>query len=320
MRSDRRIEWLGYLLNAFDYQRTFYVIGAGASAGLIPMTSQLRQGIIGRYLGFGSFPAEIQQHDHVFDRIVGGLHEVTEPIKYEMLLRLNSSAVYAIAAQALTPAGLPSSIPQYELFQLVRKPATLFCLNVDGLLARFSDGHVLLEPHGRLPVKVMRSPEWDDLIDALLMYGLDCPRIPGLLLPQPEPRTITSGEAYRRAIELFAGAKFVVLIGYSFGLFGKSFDDFETLHFLCDLLKFYRNNVVIVDPWPNCIAGSIDEATNRRPAAVLRVCWNHMARALLEAKAKYQGTNFSELSAVARQILYRHDELLAITSASSGHG
>ena len=309
MKSDRRVEGLGRLLRAFDHQHTFYVIGAGASAGIIPMTSQLRSSIVERYLSFGSFPLEIQDHDYVFQRIVGDPAITDAPNEYSMLMRLNSPAVHAMVAQELTPACFSRSIPQYEIFRSVKKPGTFFSLNVDGLLAQYCRGHVLLEPHGRIPVKVVRSPMWDEIIDALLMYGFKSPTIPGLLLPQPEPRTITSGDAYRKAIRLMPSAKFVVLIGYSFGLFQDLIDDFETFEFICELMKFYHKDIIVVDPRPDFISNSIEVATNCRPPTGLKVRWNHLARAIEEFKEKFPGTEFSSLAGSARKILYRHDEL-----------
>ena len=55
MREDKRKNGLSVLFDAFDYPLSFYVLGAGASAGIAPLTAQFKANIVNRFLSFGSF-------------------------------------------------------------------------------------------------------------------------------------------------------------------------------------------------------------------------------------------------------------------------
>lgn len=243
MRQDRRKKGLAILLDAFDCPFSFYVLGAGASAGIVPMTAQLRENIVNRFISFGSFPAESFQHDDVFLRVIGHAKDYPDFYTSWKLQHLYPSAVHAMVINELTPPDYIEEAHAYEIFMLIKRPSTIFNMNVDGMAEMYCVGHYLLEPHGRVPVELVRSPFWDFYIDALLDYGFNVKEIPGLILPTPEPYHVTSTPAYSKAALLIKQARFVLFIGYSFGYFDKtqSFDDFETFEFFRELLRHYRN-------------------------------------------------------------------------------
>jgi len=182
-------------------------------------------------------------------------------------------------------------------------------MNVDGIAATYCIGHYLLEPHGRVPTKLVRSPLWEELIDALLEFGFKAPEIPGLLLPQPEPIHITSHSAYLHAVSLFEAAKFVVFIGYSFGLFRDSFDDFDTFEFFRDLLRRCPKEVLVLSPNPEFVGNAIEHASGQIKVHFLPLYWNHLYRAIKEIRYTYWTNSFTKLSNLTEEILYRHDEL-----------
>lgn len=314
MRTDRRQKGLSLLLEAFECSYSFYVLGAGASAGIVPMTAQLRDNIVNRFISFGSFPAETFQHDHIFLRVIGDSNDFGNLYTSALLKHLYPSAVHAMVIKELTP---PKSIKEaysYEIFLLIKKPSTIFNMNVDGLAEIYCIGHYLLEPHGRVPIELVHSQFWDEYIDALLDFGFDIHEIPGLILPKPEPIHVTSLPAYSKATSLIEPAQFVIFIGYSFGYFEKSesYDDFETFEFFRDLLRHYRHHrkdILIISPNPEMIGSAIEEAACLLNVSSMAFYWNYLCQAIKEILHKYKLRQFSKLKPLIGLILYRHDQL-----------
>jgi len=182
-------------------------------------------------------------------------------------------------------------------------------MNVDGLAARYCTGHYLLEPHGRVPIKLIHSPIWEAHIDDLLWFGFKALEIPGLLLPQQEPIHITSRESYKKAILLFPHAAFIVFIGYSFGLFNETFDDLETFEFFRDLLRYSSKEVVVLCPDPEFIGNAIQESACLLKIHLVNLYWNHLCQAIKEVIFFYRCKQFQKLKSLINIILYRHDQL-----------
>lgn len=59
------------MLNEAFLEKSFYILGAGASAGVIPMTHQQGELILDRHLKFGSYSASEIELDQQAKRIVG---------------------------------------------------------------------------------------------------------------------------------------------------------------------------------------------------------------------------------------------------------
>ncbi len=275
------------------------------------MTLELRQKIINRFFSFGLYRSDPCQPDEVFHRVIGDPDKYadSDPFKSALIRRLYPSAVHAMVIKELTPPIVIENISSYEIFSFIRKPSTIFSMNVDGLAARYCNGHYLLEPHGRVPAKLIRSHYWDELINDLMEYGFNVPKIPNLLLPEPEPVHITSLKAYSNAVSLLQLSNIIIFIGYSFGFFRESFDDFETFEFFRQLLKDYRKDVLVLSPTPEFIKNAIEEATKSRNINLLPLYWNHLCQAIKETIITYQCKCFDKLKCCIKEILYRHDTL-----------
>jgi len=315
MRQDRRKYWLEVLFDAFEYPLSFYILGAGVSAGIVPMTAQLRENIINRFNSFGSFPAESFQHDDVFLRVIGDSKDSPDIFTSWKLKHLYPSAVHAMVIKELTPSGSIEEAHAYEIFKLIKRPSTVFNMNVDGLAGIYCNGHYLLEPHGRVPIELVRSPFWDRYIDALLDYGFSIREIPGLILPMPEPYHMTSAPAYSKATGLLKKARFVLFIGYSFGYFNpaQSYDDFETFEFFRELLRHYkshRKNILIISPNPEMIGNAIEESICSSNVHIMPFYWNYLCQAIKESIYEFKLRRFNDLKSLTSKILYRHDQLV----------
>src|SRR3954466_3636119 len=64
------------LLVAMSTPGTFYVLGAGASFGLVPTTAELRRIVKSRYSSVGSFPASKALRSEMYDRVIGDTRDI----------------------------------------------------------------------------------------------------------------------------------------------------------------------------------------------------------------------------------------------------
>ncbi|MCX5814555.1 MAG: hypothetical protein NT178_18735 [Proteobacteria bacterium] len=290
---------------------TFYLLGAGASAGMVPLTRELKKTVVTRYRSFGMYPVERVEPDPVFERVIGDPTEGTDQITAALLRYLFPSAVHAMVLQQLSPPQNAPLADQYGLFLRAAKPSTFFNMNVDGLARRYCLGHYVLEPHGRIPPALVRSPRWDEVIDALLEFGFAAPQIPGVLLPQPEPITITSRAAYLAARPLFYAGRYFVIIGYSFGKSSQhdTFDDIETFEFFRELLRSTGKTVLVLSPEPGFVGFLCREAMRRSSVHELAVYWDHLSAAVSCVFRDSGLTDFASLSDMTSEVLYQYDRL-----------
>jgi hypothetical protein len=311
MRTDKRHTTLRILFEALGISHTFYLLGAGASAGLVPLTRELKKAIVARYRSFGLYPGERVGPDPVFERVIGDPADGTDHITAALLPYLFPTALHAMVLQQLA---LPSNtliVDQYVLLSLAAKPSTFFNMNVDGLARRYCPGHYVLEPHGRIPPKLVRSSRWNKLIDVLLEFGFRAPKPPGVLLPQPEPISITDRTAYSAARTLFHTGRYMVVIGYSFGKSARhdTFDDVETFEFFRELLRGTGKTVLVLSPEPEFVGYLCREAMRKDSVHELPVYWNHLSTAILFALKSSGGSGPALLSDIASEVLYEYDRL-----------
>jgi hypothetical protein len=313
MRIDKRHTQLRLLFQALGMMHTFYLLGAGASVGIIPLTRVLKKKIVVRYRAFGMYPAETMNPDPVFERVIGDPREGTDPITIALLRHLFPSAVHAMVLQHLAPAPRSPLVDQYGVFLLAAKPSTFFNMNVDGLARQYCLGHYVLEPHGRIPPELVHSPRWDELIDILLEFGFRAPQIPDVLLPQPEPVTVTSRAAYSAARKLFSFGRYVVIIGYSFGRSSQleTIDDVETFEFFRELLRRSGKTLLVLGPDPAFVAHLCREVMRRNNVHEIPVYWNHLSAAISCVLRNSGQRDFSCLSGMTSEVLYQYDRLCA---------
>ena len=181
-------------------------------------------------------------------------------------------------------------------------------MNIDSVARYFVSawGHRLLEPHGAVQADVVRSDGWAELIEDAFIYEIDWQPFPDVLLPQPEPVTITQGLSYQAAIKLFPLSRIMTIIGYSFGAFNGSYDDWETFNFLRDLLRYHPQELLVIDPEPGEVMENVQSAGNLNHPLSLPVNWNCLAEAMMELLPRGEKMSRHDLYS---HILYRHDEL-----------
>jgi len=210
------------LFEALKMKNNFYVLGAGVSAGIIPLTNEIRDKVIPDFLSRGSYSPDIHDHDETYKRIIGENRKYDDPLIEEIVGKMPPAFLQAATVTHLVPLAVRAVPSQYAIFSFACSPSTFFSMNLDGLARRFCTGHVVLEPHGTIPISLVRSEAWQEIRNGSVDYDIDLPDFGDALLPQSEPRNITSRTAYDRAIKLFPLARYLVMIGYSFGKFKNS--------------------------------------------------------------------------------------------------
>jgi hypothetical protein len=302
------------LFEALKMRYSFYVLGAGASAGIIPLTNEIGDKIICDFINRGSYSIDFRAYDKTYKRIIGEDRKYDDLLIEEIVGKMPLAFLQTATVTYLTPLALRETPSQYTIFSFARSPSTFFSMNVDGLARRFCIGHIVLEPHGRIPISLVRREDWQLIMDGIVDYNIDFPKFHGVLLPQPEPRNITSRVAYDRAIKLFPLAHYLVIIGYSFGKFKNSIDDYETFEFFRDLLKYHPKPVIIIDPQPEKIVGLVQESINRKDVYSIPAYWNALTRAVFETACRFKCRNVANLLYLKREILYSYEQYCDINN------
>jgi hypothetical protein len=129
MRIDKRHVQLRILFQALGMMYTFYLLGAGASAGVVPLTRELKRAVVTRYRSFRMYPVERMEPDPVFERVIGDPTEGTDQITGALSRHLFPSAVHAMVLQQLALPQKAPLVDQYGLFLRAAKPSTFFNMN-----------------------------------------------------------------------------------------------------------------------------------------------------------------------------------------------
>jgi len=300
--------------------KTFYVLGAGASFGLVPTTAQLRTRVKSRYWALGSFPASHGLRTEMFQRVIGSIRDAVDvdhgedPYSPSNLAEAFLSTIQPEVLDTIVRLELAVPIarvapPQYDVFNASQR-GTIFSFNLDGLARAYcSRRHVVLEPHGRIERELLRSPwfleNWEDLASV----DLGVPNLVPKVLLRPEPHRLIESEVYRAAMQLFEDAPRVVFVGYSFSRFQSGRDDDASLYFFGELLRRHPKPVLIVDPAPDEVADLLSHAARRDLAIPLAAKWDLLSAAILIAVLESGYARIHHRSAKTYEVLRRYHAL-----------
>lgn len=264
---------------------TFYVLGAGASYGLVPLTQQIRRIIQNEYHKTGTYPTSPAPQSTLHERIIGPIPQY-ESDDYDYLLRYIPYATL----DALTQLALyvpPHQIvpPQYAVFNVFGSPSTIFNFNLDGLAYLYcGHRHIVFEPHGRVDREWIEHKEYRELLNATTMYRVRIPHLWPKQLPSPEPMGITANWNYAMARQFFKLAPAVVIIGYSFGRHFDSFDDMQSFNFMVDLIKTWPKPTFVVSPNPEELVEILRDGVSSYNVFGLPLRWELLSKIVI-AKA-----------------------------------
>lgn len=274
------------LVWAMSQPRAFYILGAGASYGLIPVTQQMRAGIKRNYLEAGIFPVSRTPRTALHDRVVG--KPVREAADWNEML-LQNIPVGALELFVQRELYLPIediAPPQYAIFDAVGTPATIFNFNLDGLASLFcSAKHVVLEPHGRGDWFWFKDESnYEYWREATTAFDVRLPVIIPKLLPSPEPNEIVSSLPYQVARRLFRLAPAVLIVGYSFANWNGRRDDSASWNFLIRLLKRYPKTAFVISPFPEELTATLQEKLSSSNVVGVSIFWETFATVLLAGR------------------------------------
>ncbi len=274
-------EAIDSLLPSLALQPSFFILGAGSSYGLVPTTPELRERIKKAYWSVGSFPVSPVEPTPLMRRVIGSFQGPPWDIAEAVLSSIRPWTLEALVQQALhLPTGSPIP-PQYSVFGVVPSPAFIFNYNVDGLATTYCGSrHAVLTPHGTIDRTLLGHPDFKEFLQYLADLEVPIPFRSRPLLPQPEPHEITNSFFYRAAFDLLPRCHSVVLIGYSFGRFGQTHDDSESLEFFAELLARNPKPIFVIDPAPGAVVEALGSRAGNCRITPVRALWERLAGAI----------------------------------------
>lgn len=299
------------LLSALEEPGSCFVLGAGASAPIVPLVAQLGAQTRKRLLATGSFPASPIPQDAISERILGPYHasfdqsDSTLAIQEEIIARhISSAAVHAVIVALLRPDVLSCAPPQYQVFSLSRYRHYVLNFNNDGLADQYCGKDIVVNLHGTsLSAEERSFLEWDSLIDELQNFpGLRGIGMRGLLLPQREPADIAMSEEYRIAGKLLLVARRLILVGYSFG----EMDDWIAYRMITSAIRARHLPTVVAKPEANDLALRITHDSASSTVVALSVFWDTLTTAIIGslAKPRYKSCRHARLCSRCIDYLY----------------
>ena len=310
-KASNPISALTALSRCFGSAGSFYVLGAGTSVPHVPTTDQLSEQILHSFLEGGIFQTEPIERDIVSSRVIRDPEYWKDPMRWELVQRLPPAYVIGKLPELLsTRAGVP--IANYEVFNLAAKPSTIFNMNVDGLASRICRGHRVLEMHGRSPDReLLERSGWKTYTEAILEFPeLPPPLVPGLVLPGPESTDVLARVEYRAAQRLINTAKYVSIVGYSFG----GMDDIHTYAFLASRIPRSHQAVLVVSREPYEVMCRLSDALKSPRVHGIPAHWEHLAKAILFPSECRKYHPAPAGSFCAHCVGYRYEALLDATA------
>lgn len=287
------------------FPNTFYILGAGASAGIVPTTPEMRPGIKEAVRRLRSWPVASYPPTEAWQRAVGKNDTSTfcgpsGPEFGEILLAHVGPVGQDLLVQKALVAGELRGVNQYSVLRLVPK-SLIFSFNLDGLAKKYcSDRHIVLTPHGDLDMQYLSPDVFPDLFEYWIDSDRPLPNTRTKTLLQPEPKTLTATTPYRIAALLLPLAPSVIVVGYSF----SKRDDAESFEFFVDLLRRSPRPVFVIDRNPWEVAGSLNEAIRLHVATPVQADWRVLAANLWHVARTERSNTMDQISDEIHQKVY----------------
>lgn len=270
------------LLWAMSRQQTFYVLGAGASYGLIPVTAELRRKIESEYHSVGVYSVARFPQSPLFERVIGDVSHADHDPRRKLLEHMPPGALDLLVQKALWRPKSGVIPPQYAVFEFVPAPATFFNFNLDGLASlHCAHRHIVLEPHGRIDDYWLDRGRYREFLEATVLYEIQIPHHNFKLLPAPETHEIVSRTTYARAVVRYQMSSVMVILGYSFGQRNNTLDDAYSFEFLVSLLRQNPRPVLVVSPTPLELAERLRDALKTYNVYGIPLRWEFFSGLLL---------------------------------------
>ncbi|MEX2262862.1 MAG: hypothetical protein WD696_12980 [Bryobacteraceae bacterium] len=259
--------------------KTFYVLGAGASAGLVPFTADTRRLIRDWYFDLGMFPVTTARRSSpLHDRVARHPNKGEYGLPDLFLDDIPGSTLELLAQKVWSPPFEAKAPSQYAVLRRC-EPGAIFSFNLDGLAGFYlRDFHLVFEPHGSVDRFWTSDPEFHER----LAWSLDgwLPPIRPKILPGPEPSFITSTRAYLDARTHLRTATVLIILGYSFGIFGCRMDDIESFEYLIENQSRARSPILVVSPDPEPTVAHIEARLRCNRVRPIVIYWDIFSNVL----------------------------------------
>lgn len=273
--------------------RGFYVLGAGASYNLTPLTSQFENKIIQSLLDIGNYSVIPIQPDLLTQRVIRKSsfeQDEEDSLIPIMLERINpgfsqAKILYELANPSHRLAFAP---PQYEIFNLLQRQSFIFNLNLDGLAEKYcSNKHIVVSPHGVIPTNFGKKELAENLLELSNMEGYKPIILPKkVVFMEKEPENILDNEEYILSERFYSHAEVMVFIGYSFGNNKYSLDDHRTFYFFQKLMRERKIPILVISPTPEEIVFMLRDSFKQNEVRGISASWPELAKAIFEFRNK----------------------------------
>lgn len=285
---------LALLLSRLRSESGLYLFGAGASAPIVPMAPNLLLGTAASYVHLGSFPTETAPITVLTERIQAqarGHDFWGRPLRpgtddfptMEVLARLGHGGALAHYMHQLAgPRFARQRIPNYTVLRFFRR-SILLTWNMDGLAHdTCGDHHHVVEAHGDIAAEYgsAAGAEWARVAQE---YGLET-TAHGLHPIGPEHLDDVELQHRLQAMQKCDPA-FVLIVGYSFGLFDGRCDDQLALATFIGRFRDAPIDVYVCSPQPTGLACLLGEELRSNRVYAFSVYWNVMAWAFTQVIA-----------------------------------
>lgn len=256
-----------------------FVLGAGASAPVVPLGRDLAQRVIGaERSGCAVDPVPHDQRALTLRGLVPE-REILSPEDFldgELRDRICNSDFQLIPLYTIArAANCRTAPPSYAVFRCFR-PTRILNYNHDCLAERFCrPRHRVVTMHGSISSR-FGSEEFAKLIADRREFDSPSIDIPGLTFVEPERDDVLT--RLPTSLRLF---DLIVLIGYSFARVGDKFQDAVSFQLLASLLGRDPKAVVVVDPGQSFTAEALEDATKNARVYWLPFGWDHYARTIM---------------------------------------
>jgi hypothetical protein len=193
----------------------------------------------------------------------------------EVLARLGHGGALAHYMHQLAgPRFARRRIPNYTVLRHFRR-SLLLTWNMDGLaMDTCGSGHDVVETHGAVPAEYgsAAGAEWARVNQE---YRLD---VPGHGLHAIGPETLDDAELQRKLLAMqLCNPAFVMIVGYSFGLFDGRCDDQLALATFIGRFHDVPIDVYVCAPHPAELAGLLGDELRSDRVHAFAVYWNVLA-------------------------------------------
>jgi hypothetical protein len=306
---------LEFVLREFRSYPGLYLLGAGTSAGMAPLSRAFWTTSSLDFLrNLGGFSASIPVHSPLTRRIIDGSSNLSlseifpgrefrfadgQSLYLEILKRLPNYFARTYLKHVLAKANFSGrQSDSYRIFQFFR-PSFIANYNHDGLAARLAGaGHRVVEMHGRVE-RGYGSPEMAKVLDQARDYHLTDVD-DSLVMGVPESYLDLQLARNLQIIGAFSPA-FIAIVGYSFARYGDGHDDQVSLEYIKMRYQGFPGNVYIIDPAPDYLRETLADAIRSKNVFAIRAYWNVLAHVFLRMLKE---------PASRRSLNYWHEQIL----------